>query len=257
MHYIASQPVGIGKVLDTSIKLFVAGFSKLSGFMGILAVFHILMGLLTLQLQQTPNADPDADQAELVAQLFSNLPLLGIIILVSILMFALYGGIIYRLDNLVHGQPDSFVEALQFGFTKLPSSFFAMVLYVIAIMVGSLLLLIPGLILMESLALYLYFIVIENKGAIAALRASHGLVWGNWWNTMAVFTPPMIIWLAVMLTVGIVIGLLGMAANQVLIQVVTNLLSVFVTPYFFTLGFVQYHNLKLRKSGSDLEQRLA
>jgi hypothetical protein len=46
-------------------------------------------------------------------------------------------------------------------------------------------------------------------------------------------------------------------SHKSLVDVVTNLLSAFISPYFITLAYVQFHDLKLRKSGSDLEMRLA
>lgn len=253
MSIIATEPVSIAKVLDSSIKLYTASFSKLIGIFSILAVLYIAMGLLTATFQPNPAAPPDA-AAEL---LMENLPLLlGFVIVFSVASFVLYAAIIYRLDNVANEREDSFAEALTVGFRAFPSMFWAVFLYILAIIGGSILLIIPGLILSISLMFYLYFIVIDGLSGYSSLKASHSLVWGHWWRTSTIFTVPMIIWIAVMFTFGFLMAILA-AGNQALVQVVTNLISVLVMPYFFALGYVQFHDLKLRKSGSDLASRLA
>ena len=253
MGLLATEPASIGKVLDTSIKLFVASFSKLIGIFSILAVLYIAMGLLTLNLQPDPSAPPTA-ALELLSE---NLTLLvGFVIIFTLLSFVLYAAIIYRVDNVANEREDSFFEAVTVGFRAFPSVFFAVILYMVAILLGYILLIVPGIILTLSLAFYLYFIVVDGYGGYAALRASHSLVWGHWWRTMTIFTVPMLIMMAAMFTLGFLAAILA-AGNQALLQILMNLLSVIFTPYFFVLGYVLFQDLKLRKSGSDLASRLA
>lgn len=253
MRFLATEPASIAKILDTSIKLYVASFSRLIGIFSILAVLYIAMGLLTLKLQP----DPSAPSTEAMELLNENLPLLlGFIAVITLLSFVLYAAMIYRLDNVANDRDDSFMEAASVGLRKFPAMFLAMMLYIVAVMLGTVLLIVPGIILMMSLAFYLYFIVIDSHGGYSALKASHSLVWGHWWRTMTIFTVPMIIWFAVLFTLGFLLAILA-AGNQTLIQILMNLLSVIFTPYLFALGYVQFHDLKLRKSGSDLASRLA
>lgn len=253
MSILATEPVSIAKVLDSSIKLYVASFRKLLGFFAVLAVLYIAMGLLTATFQPNPTAPPGAALMFLTENMSL---LLGFVVVFGFLSFVLYAAIVYRLDNVANEREDSFVEAVTVGFRAFPSMFWAVFLYMIAIIVGFLLLIVPGLILTISLMFYLYFIVIDGYRGYAALKASHALVWGHWWRTSAIFTVPMVIWIAVMFTVGVVMALVA-AGNQALVQIVTNLISVLVMPYFFALGYAQFHDLKLRKSGSDLASRLA
>jgi len=253
MSILATEPVSIAKVLDSSIKLYAACFNRLWGMFSILAVLYIAMGLLTATLQPDPSAPPSAALAFLTENLALLLVFIGFFGLVS---FVLYAAIIYRLDNVANDREDSFAEAITVGIRAFPSMFWAAILYMIALIVGFLLLIVPGLILTISLMFYLYFIVIDGYSGYSALKASHTLVWGQWWRTSTIFTVPMVIWIAVMFTVGFVMALVA-AHNQALVQIVTNLISVVVMPYFFALGYVQFHDLKLRKSGSDLASRLA
>jgi glucan phosphoethanolaminetransferase (alkaline phosphatase superfamily) len=253
MSLLATEPASIAKVLDASIKLYVASFRKLTGIFLILAVLYIVMGLLSLKLQPDPSASPN----EAMELLQENLAVtLTAIVLISLASFILYAAIIYRLDNIANDREDSLSEAVAAGLKAFPTVLFAAILYIIAVMLGCLALLIPGLILMLSLAFYIYFIVIESYGGYSALKASHSLVWGHWWRTTAVFTVPMVLWIAVAFTFGFLMAFLAID-NKPLLQISMNLLSVIFTPYLFALGYVQFQDLKLRKSGSDLAARLA
>jgi hypothetical protein len=258
MRLLASQPVSIAKILDTSIKLYAASFNKLIGFFLIMAAFYISTGLISQQLvnNQTANT-PDAQAAML-----ANLPfLLGFLLVFTLLSFVFYIAMVYRIDNVANEREDSFMEALQVGFKKFPSMMLAAFLYSIAMTVGLILLVVPGIILSLSLAFYLYFIVVDSLSGYAALKASHSLVWGNWWRTMTVFMAPAILVFVAVFGIGLLVGILGaLLKDPMFASVLTifeNVVSAFITPYFFTLGYVQFNDLKLRKFGSDLAGRLS
>lgn len=252
---LASQPTSIAKILDTSIKLYKASFVKLIGFFLIMAVFYISAGPILEPLipkeQTNPANPPSVEHLGL---------LLGYVLIMSLLSFVIYSAMIYRIDNVANQREDSFIEALQVGLKKFPSMLLAVFLYMIVMIGGTILFVIPGIILSLSMAFYLYFIVVDSLGGYASLKASHALVWGHWWRTMTVFMAPGIVMLVMVLSLGALVGFLSSAAtiiNSSLINVAINLLSAFITPYFFTLGYAQFHDLKLRKSGGDLEARLA
>jgi Uncharacterised protein family (UPF0259) len=251
MSFLASQPESIAKILDTSIKLYKASFMKLLGFFMVMAVFYVSLSFMIEPLMPTPKTDPTAlPNFENFGMVFS------FIVLISLLSFILYGAMIYRIDNVENQREDTLMEGLQVGFKTFPSVLLAVILYTIAMIVGMILLVIPGIILGLSLAFYMYFIVLDSLSGYASLKASHNLVWGHWWRTLTVFMAPGIVMMLIFVGIGVVAGVVA-GGNSTLINIVTNLLSAFITPYFFTLGYVQFHDLKLRKSGSDLEKRLA
>lgn len=251
MSLLATQPVSIAKILDNSIKLYTAAFPKLIGFFLILAVFYISLGLLGQAMVSGQSTAP----AE--AYLLGMMPMLmALIFIFSLLSFVFYLAMIYRVDNVANQREDSFIEAMKVGFKKFPSMFLAIIIYIIVVTVGLLLLVVPGIILMLSMAFYLYFIVIDSLGGYAAIKASHSLVWGHWWRTMAVFMAPGIVLVVLYAGCLMLAGFLG-AKDSAFLGGISNLLSAFITPYFYTLGYVQFQDLKLRKLGADLEARLA
>jgi hypothetical protein len=253
MRLLASQPISIAKVLDASIKLYAASFTRLTGFFVIMAIFYVSLGLF---IEQLLNGRPDTP-SDVQAFMLARLPaLFGVVMISSLLSFVFYIAMIYRVDNVAKGREDSFSEALLAGLRKFPAMLAAVILYVIAVMGGTMFLVIPGIILSLSMAFYLYFIVVETMGGYAALKASHALVWGHWWRTMTVFMAPSIVMMVIFFALGLLATFLG-ATGSPLLGIASNLSSAFITPYFFTLAYVQYHDLKLRRSGADLEVRLA
>ncbi|WP_347986102.1 hypothetical protein [Methylomonas sp. AM2-LC] len=252
MRFLAPQPVSIGKILDASFKLYRASFSKLLVFMLISASFQVIFGLLQMWLYKDQAQSPN-----LPLIIYNEHPVLMICVLLisSIITFTLHVAIIYRINNLEHQQQDSIADALSFGFRKTPRLFLGYFLYILAVMIGTLLLIIPGIILMLSLSFFLYFVVLDSLKAYASLRASHRLIWGNWWRTLGVYTAPGVIMIVLIFSLGGIIGLVT-GGNIFVTQGISNFVMAFITPYFFTLGYVQFHDLKLRKSGSDLEARL-
>jgi len=154
--------------------------------------------------------------------------------------------------------------------SRTPALLGALVLYCIAIIGGTIVLIVPAIILMVSLTLGLYLVVADNVGPLEALRRSHKLIWrGYWWRTSAVMMVAFIVYsvpaLLVGGIVGFVIAMLAMGSNQTdpgMISVVTVLSgfsSSFVTgllmPLMTSILLVHMRELQLRRSGADLAAR--
>src|SRR6185436_7587793 len=67
-----------------------------------------------------------------------------------------------------------------------PRIFVASLLFIVVVSL-SLIVIIPGLILMQSLMFYLPAIVLDDRDAIESLGYSHQFVWGLWWRTAAIW----------------------------------------------------------------------
>jgi fucose permease len=175
-----------------------------------------------------------------------------------IISFILFSALLYKIDKSAKQQHRSYGEALAIGLKKLPSILLAIFLYGIAITIGTLLLLIPGIILSLSLFFYYYYIVLEDMSAYQSLKASHKLVWKDWWRTVGVFTVPTILYVIIVAGLGILSAFISpIGETPIWVTLIMGLFVGIFFPYIYTLGYVQYHDLKLRKSGSDLEARMS
>lgn len=252
MNLLPEEPSSIAKVLDTSFKLYKSTFSRVIGYSMMAALISAVVAYVMSSIMQ--DIAQTGDMSDLLDVSFLYI---GGIFIAWGLMFAFFSAEIYRIDNFARQQEDTFSEALIVGFRKLPAMLLAVFLYYIAVVLGMLLLIIPGLILLISLFLYSYYIVLEDNSAFQALKASHKVIWNDWWRTVTVFTVPGILLVIIYFIYGLLVGFLGFDDNEIqLIELVLNLFSGLYMPYFLSLGYVVYHDLKLRKSGSDLEARM-
>jgi hypothetical protein len=123
---------------------------------------------------------------------------------------------------------------------------------------------IPGVILMLSLAFYQMLIVVDGNRTFASLRASHRLVWGNWWRTATVFLVPAVLYLVIYVVLALVLGMVipftdgegGRTTLEFAINVMTIGVGTFSMPLFYSVALAQLNDLKLRKQGLDLEARI-
>jgi uncharacterized membrane protein len=86
---------------------------------------------------------------------------------------------------------------------KLPSYIIASILYGLAIGVGFILLIIPGIILSARLQLYIYYIVDKNQGPIEALKSSWNATRGHTLNLIGALIVAIIINIAGAIALGV------------------------------------------------------
>jgi hypothetical protein len=170
-------------------------------------------------------------------------------------MCLFHSAMIYRIDNVANRRVDDFFAVLLQAIKKLPAVVLAYTLGKIACLLGFFLLLIPGFILTVALFFFWYVLLLEDAGAYESLKTSYRLVWGDWWRTFIVFQTPALIFLIIFGIIGFLIfstGFWNIISNPTssafkVLDISSKLLSPFITPYFYVLGYLQYHDLKLRK----------
>jgi hypothetical protein len=125
-------------------------------------------------------------------------------------------------------------DAVRRSLQLLPQLVLGLILYILILIPGFLLLIIPGVFLATQLSFVLYAIAIEDRSAIEGLKRSWELVKGRWW---------MVFWssLLVLLVVGIpaviigaiIGGVIGLMNGPILLaSIVGNLFGLLVTPIF-------------------------
>jgi hypothetical protein len=247
---LPQQPSSVNDLLFASFKLYTESFTKVIGYSLIMFVINQLLTIFILDGMPAPDStlSPDAQVEQQMADMLQMMPSLlvfmGVVIICSCVF---YSAMIYRIDNVANGRADDFVEVLLLAVKKFPAVVLAGILYTIAVMVGTFLLVIPGMILMISLMFFWYFILLENRNAYDSLMASHRLVWGDWWRTNIVFFVPAFIFFIFLLVI-LFLGALITDPNSNTLNTGSELVGAFVTPYFYALIYLQYHDLKLRRN---------
>jgi hypothetical protein len=259
-----TQPQSIGGVLDTTFQLYKASAVKMIPFSLLLALASSPSSIYVFAQGGVANA---SDPFAMLAMFRSTGYWLATCATYIGLLFGIAVASI-KLAAIASDGDASFGTAAARALTRLPYLALSLVLYFIIVTLGSLLLLVPGIILSVSLLLFVGTGVFDNKGPIAALTASHRLVWGNWWRTAAILTVGIIIIIVIYMVAVLLVGvvtpltvLTGGTEDLVLVGLVSGLLigllmSLLLTPFYIALFLAIYWDLKLRKEGGDLAARV-
>lgn len=297
MSSLPQQARSVSEILTASFELYKESFTKLIGYSVIIAVCQTFLYIHALnassdkisQIQTpatitTPQIDPSSMSVEEITAAQKqnqdikaaqsaqkqaldeavnevNSDLKGVQIAFGLLALVLNSAMIYRIDNVINKRDDDYVGSMLSAVKKLHLLFIASILYIIAITIGSFLLVIPGLILIVSLLFFGFLILLEDQGIFESLMSSHRLVWGNWWRTNLVFFIP-----AFALTVVLGIVFAFMFSNSIATDATATdnlqnimemmptvfvgfgILNAFISPYFVVLAYLQYLDLKLRSN---------
>jgi hypothetical protein len=166
--------------------------------------------------------------------------LLGSII--SLVAITLYTGFVVKLvEDVRDGKRDFRVgELLSSAAGVLGSLIGNSILKAIAVVVGLVLLIVPGLFLLTIWAVTAPAIVVERRGAIEAFGRSHELVRGQAWQVFGVIVVAFLITVAVSIVIG-ALGTLTGDVGQVIILTIGNIITAPIAALvsavlFFDLG---------------------
>jgi hypothetical protein len=247
-----TAPLSIGGVLDSGIRLFKASFTQVVWLAVGAGFISQLSGL----------AVTDSMDAQGVPQM--GLGVAGIMLVVMAASLVLFGAVVGRIDAAHRGTELSYSQSLTLGLRCSLPLLGCFICYALAVAIGSVLLLVPGLILMLSLMFAPYMIIVERKGVVESLRQSHALVWGNWWRTAAIISIAGFILMAAYMLFAFTLGLVffmdagsGSPGDYSLTQVVFSaLFNGLLTPFFYAMTLAVYYDLRLRRGGGDLAAKI-
>jgi hypothetical protein len=258
-----TQPQGVGGVLDTAFHLFKSSFPTVWPISLLLALVNVVpLAYLIL-------AGPSLDLGSLGGNPFAvyENPMTLILSLVcGVLSMWVLSALFLKQRAIGTDQELSTAAAFQTALPRVVPIVIASIMFGLAVMLGVLLLIVPGVILAISLFLYMVVLLFDDKSAFESLSGSHKLVWGNWWRSCAVLTVLSILMFVILFTLGFVGALVlpfaGFAVSDafmiaMVIQAITNVaFYVFLGPFGTAALIALYWDLKLRKEGGDLAARV-
>ena len=158
--------------------------------------------------------------------------------------------ILFGAFQYLRGQPVHFGEAFQRGLSRFLPLIGVAILYMLGVFFASILLVIPGLILMVMWAISVPACVVEGLGPVASLRRSSRLTKGHRWKIFGLVILLMIVNFIAGAIVSLVLKPVGAYAS-----VVGNLIWIAVWGAFWHCTIVMiYHDLRVAKEGIDTEQ---
>ncbi|HEY3809400.1 MAG TPA: hypothetical protein VGL50_05630 [Steroidobacteraceae bacterium] len=259
MYVRPTAPLSIGGVIDDAIRVYSASFSRcwipallvavLAGILAIYFSINIFSGI--------SRTDPRA-----MLHAYSRPGVYGLYLVQWVVSAGLYGAIFLAQDSATGGSERSLGDAFGTGFARLGWALIAGICFGVAIMLGFVLLIVPGIWVMGALCLWPVALYIDGAGPLESLGVSHTLTRGNWWRTSVILTVAFVIIVVLMTVIGIVAGMLtaflrrDFALAIMGVQSVTMVANVFVLPMYTAILLSIYRDLKLRREGGDLAARL-
>lgn len=257
MYEAPTVPMSVGGILDKGFSLYGAALPKTYA---IAVVGSFVSALCTPVIR-----------AQLLADTPSSLVIFGLAILLIVVNMVVWGAIATRIDGVAHGTSLTIRQAIGAGWRRSPALFGALVLTYLLLLIGFLILIIPGVYLSVALMFANVVAVIEARGPIQSLSRSWELAKGNWWRTAITWTVTLCIMMIAYILIGIVagiiaaVGVLGAAGPGApvasgtpwfLTYVIQPLLTGFLMPFSYALLLSLYYDLKLRNDGTDIAERL-
>jgi hypothetical protein len=217
------RPIEVGRVLSESFRLYRENVAPLLGVGAIIAVVSgVLVGIAQ-------------DDGSLILQFVANM--------IQLIATYLYTGFVVKLvQDVRDGRRDSSVGDLVSAAMPalVPLIIFA-VLAGIAITIGLILLIVPGLFLLTIWSVGAPAIVAERRGALEAFGRSHELVRGNGWNVFGVIVSVFLILIVATIIVAAIGAAIGGVAGAAIVAIILLVLYMPVqalvqSVLFFDLG---------------------
>jgi hypothetical protein len=266
--YPPARPLSVGEVLDLAFQIFKATLVK-----------GLPYGICAVVAQQLPNIYALSTGATLRQTLGAGQPVgIGLFVLGVLLALAAWSALLLRQRAIVEHRPTSIQTELGDAMRRLPSFAVATLLFLVLVSGPfALLVLVPqqyrsgARVPLEVLSLYLAIllsstwpaVLFARLGPFAAMRQSVHLVWGNWWR-MAVFY---VVGGAVVIVVAVLLGALiaaivsslgaGIPVMTSVFTEVANVLGAVTAPFAGAMLLATYGDLRVRREGTDLQQRIA
>jgi hypothetical protein len=165
--------------------------------------------------------------------------------------FWLQGALIQAVSDVRDGRADlSVSETFSQVYPRLGTIIVAGLLLGLAIAVGLLLLIVPGLYLMTIWIAVIPAIVLENRGIGESFGRSRELVRGYGWNVFGIIVLTILILLGVGITIGLILSPLAEWLASLIQQIVANTI---VTPFVVAVWTLVYYRLKGREEAAPAD----
>lgn len=184
------------------------------------------------------------------------------LVLFIIVSLVLHAGMVYRIHMTAQKLDEGFDKAFFFGCKKAFPLISVYILTMCAVFTGLVLLVVPGIVVGLYMFFSSFFVILEDKNALDAIRDSFRIVSGEFWHTLATFVSIILLYITLVIVAIVLLGFLYMGLEQLISYLQTesirnsyNMLASSLTivvlyPLMTTCLMALFYDLKNRKSGS-------
>jgi hypothetical protein len=156
---------------------------------------------------------------------------------------------IFRLYCTAYQIPHQTWHALKHALQKFFPLILLTLLYALIVLSGTMLLIVPGIILAISLMFSFILLIIDNQNILQSLMMSHRLIWGRWWYTVFMMSFPFLINIILFLATLLAINLLSQhfyfsELYNTLSFFFILLMQAFILPFVFSVALLLIYHLK-------------
>lgn len=173
----------------------------------------------------------------------------GASLLFSLLQFVLLAAIIHATFQDMRRLPVKMGESIRRGLKRIFPLIGATMLMVLGILFGSLLLIVPGVILYMRWYVFAPVCVVEKQGPLSALKRSAELTKGSRWKLFGI----MLILFAIGAVAGGLLAVLFLQVSPIAAIAAKGLWQVVATTFGTIMTVMIYHDLRVAKEGVDVE----
>jgi len=237
----SSGAISIGGVFS---RTFAALFSNIVTFLIISFLILLPLPIFNLLSGGGMAIPPQAAGAGYLIAVLLNL----------VLTYAAMGAVVFGTVAYLRGNSAGLGECLSRGFGAVVPVILVAILITIMGMIGTVLLVIPGIIVFVVTAAAVPAAVVERPGVWGSIKRSAELTKGNRWRIFAL----LVIFYIVMMGIAWVLGLVGLPVlvpdGSIFAIVVLYVWSGITTAFFAVFGAVIYHDLRVAKEGVSSAQ---
>jgi hypothetical protein len=258
----ALRPLGVGETLDAAIKLYRRNATTLWTIVALvvipLQIFDVIVRRVSLP------SDVFLSNGTLYS--FSGQSTGSVIVvllasfLVAVATYIATGGVFEALISSYLGRPATWRSSLSHAGTRAGSLIWLAILSVVFVMIGFILIILPGIWLLVAISVAVPALMFEGVGGFAAMKRSMELVDGRWWATFGRLLAAYVLLFAVLFGITALISAIasGITLHNVTLYValggLANVIAyILVTPFVSAVLTVVYIDLRVRKEALDLE----
>jgi hypothetical protein len=242
----------LGEILSGAFDIYA---KNAQGLLLIVAVVVVPLSVLSFLLSHFLFA-PDTKEAFLGGQtvtitegrsfglvLLASLSAAAIAVIISAVLQA---ALLRAATQATIGDPVDLDASYRWGFQRFASVLWVSILVGLAVAIGFVLLIIPGIILLVMFEASVPVVVVEGSRGTQAMRRSWELVRGHFWHVLGVIV------VAALIT-AVVSGILGAigSANAVLSLIFTTIAQIIVAPFSALVAVLLYLDLRARTERVD------
>lgn len=260
------RPLGVGEILDASIKLVRRHFRALALVTLIVTVpIAVISGLITVATTDFCEGPGCVNEftGDTIYVSENDAPYIGgrvVNVLLGVLEFVIVQIACFRiLAEGYLGRAVSAGDSMRYAVSRGGAALWLTVLLFAGLILAFLALILPGIWLAVAWSVAFPVLLVERTGGAAALKRSFQLVRGFWWSTFArLLVAGLLITVVAAAAGGALVALLLIAVDQASVaglalqSLVGILIGLVTTPFLAAVVILVYFDLRVRTEGFDL-----